>query len=45
MCPHNSAFFAAPNAAEVLQQQYLELQQRNGVTTAAQTELPSSDTD
>jgi penicillin-binding protein 1A len=46
MCPHNSAFFAAPNAQEVLQQQYLELQQRTAAAAAAATtETPTSDTD
>lgn len=29
MCPHNAAFFAAPNAQAVIQQQMLELQLRN----------------
>jgi penicillin-binding protein 1A len=29
MCPHNSAFFAAPNASEVIQQQNLELIQKS----------------
>lgn len=28
LCPHNSTFFAAPNAQEVIQLQMLELQQR-----------------
>jgi penicillin-binding protein 1A len=45
MCPHNSAFFAAPNAQEVLQQQYLELQQRTAAATTTTTETPASDTD
>lgn len=48
MCPHNSAFFALPNAQEVLQQQMLEMQQRAAVQ-AAQTQAPdaapASDTD
>ncbi len=47
LCPHNSYFFAAPNAQEVLQQQMLEMQQR----AAAQAQSsrapaePVSDTD
>lgn len=48
MCPHNSAFFALPNAQEVLQQQMLEMQQR-AAAQAAQTQTPdaapASDTD
>ena len=48
MCPHNSAFFALPNAQEVLQQQMLEMQQRAALqATQAQTPdaAPASDTD
>ena len=48
MCPHNSAFFALPNAQEVLQQQMLEMQQRAALQAAqAQTPdaAPASDTD
>jgi penicillin-binding protein 1A len=37
MCPHNSAFFAAPNAQAVLQQQYLEMQQKAGIVTTTPT--------
>jgi penicillin-binding protein 1A len=36
MCPHNSVFMSAPNAQEVLQQQYLELQLRNAAATTAE---------
>jgi len=36
MCPHNAAFFAAPNAQEVLQLQLLEIQMRNAVTNPQQ---------
>lgn len=50
MCPHNSTFFAAPNAQEVLQLQILEMQQRNAAqaTQDAQPQeaaAPASDTD
>ncbi|MBQ2257783.1 MAG: PBP1A family penicillin-binding protein [Lachnospiraceae bacterium] len=48
MCPHNSAFYALPNAQEVLQQQMLEMQQRAALqATQAQTPdaAPASDTD
>ena len=48
MCPHNSAFFALPNAQEVLQQQLLEMQQRAALQAGqAQTAdaAPASDTD
>jgi penicillin-binding protein 1A len=43
MCPHNSTFMSAPNAAEVIQQQNLELQQRAAAEAAVT--LPASDTD
>ena len=48
MCPHNSAFFALPNAQEVLQQQMLEMQQRTALQAAqaqAPDAAPASDTD
>jgi penicillin-binding protein 1A len=45
MCPHNSVFMSAPNAAEVIQQQNLELQQRAAAEAAAAASLPASDTD
>ncbi len=46
LCPHNSFFFAAPNAQEVLQQQMLEMQQRAAAQTQPQTPAePASDTD
>lgn len=49
LCPHNSTFFAAPNAQEVIQQQMLELQQRAAAqaaeAAAANPPLPASDTD
>jgi penicillin-binding protein 1A len=45
MCPHNSVFMSAPNAAEVIQQQNLELQQRAAAEAAASATLPASDTD
>ena len=49
MCPHNSIFFAAPNAQEVLQQQVLEMQQRAAAAAAAAAPpppaAPASDTD
>lgn len=49
MCPHTAAFFALPNAQEVLQQQMLEMQLRSNPATvneaAADTPLPASDTD
>lgn len=49
MCPHNSTFFAAPNAQEVIQQQMLELQLRaaQAAQEAAPPSLdtPTSDTD
>ena len=48
MCPHNSAFFALPNAQEVLQQQMLEMQQRAALQAAqaqAPDAAPASDTD
>lgn len=48
MCPHNSAFFALPNAQEVLQQQLLEMQQRaalQAVEAHTQENIPASDTD
>jgi penicillin-binding protein 1A len=44
MCPHNSAFFALPNANEIIQQQLLEIQQRAAIA-AVQAALPASDTD
>lgn len=41
MCPHNSDFFAAPNAQEVLLQQALQLQQmQNPQTPAPDTGAP-----
>lgn len=51
LCPHNSTFFAAPNAQEVIQQQMLEMQLRAaGITppsleTPAEPQAPASDTD
>lgn len=52
LCPHNSTFFAAPNAQEVLQQQILEMQLRAaGITPPspeappAEPQAPASDTD
>ena len=51
LCPHNSTFFAAPNAQEVIQQQMLEMQLRAaGITppsleTPAEPQAPVSDTD
>lgn len=51
LCPHNSTFFAAPNAQEVIQQQMLEKQLRAaGITppsleTPAEPQAPVSDTD
>jgi penicillin-binding protein 1A len=51
LCPHNSTFFAAPNAQEVIQQQILEMQLRAaGITppspeTPAEPQAPASDTD
>lgn len=51
LCPHNSTFFAAPNAQEVIQQQILEMQLRAaGITppapeTPAEPQAPVSDTD
>ena len=46
MCPHNSLFFAAPNAQEVLQQQVLEMQQRAAAAAAPPPPAePVSDTD
>lgn len=45
MCPHNSFFFAAPNAQEVLQQQILEMQQRAAAAAAPPPAEPVSDTD
>lgn len=49
MCPHNAAFFALPNAQELLQQQMLEMQLRStpAAANAAETNnaLPASDTD
>lgn len=50
MCPHTAAFFALPNAQEVLQQQMLEMQLRANPAAAAEaaaanTPLPASDTD
>ncbi len=47
LCPHNSYFFAAPNAQEVLQQQMLEMQQR-AAAQAQSSQAPAepvSDTD
>lgn len=46
LCPHNSIFFAAPNAQEVIQQQMLEMQQR--AASLIQPQMPAepvSDTD
>ncbi len=40
MCPHNSDFFAAPNAQEVLQLQLLELQQRNAALQSPDQQVP-----
>ncbi|MFG6368323.1 MAG: PBP1A family penicillin-binding protein [Lachnospiraceae bacterium] len=51
LCPHNSTFFAAPNAQEVIQQQMLEMQLRAaGITppsleAPAEPQAPASDTD
>lgn len=49
MCPHTAAFFALPNAQEVLQQQMLEMQLRANPAAAeaaaASAPLPASDTD
>ncbi|MDE7323877.1 MAG: transglycosylase domain-containing protein [Lachnospiraceae bacterium] len=46
LCPHNSFFFAAPNAQEVLQQQMLEMQQRAAAQAQPQAPAePLSDTD
>lgn len=49
LCPHTAAFFALPNAQEVLQQQMLEMQLRANPAAAAAAEaaapLPASDTD
>ena len=52
LCPHNSTFFAAPHAQEVLQQQILEMQLRAaGITPPspeappAEPQAPASDTD
>lgn len=48
LCPHNSTFFAAPNAQEVIQQQMLEMQQRAAAQASQQALPPSepvSDTD
>lgn len=49
LCPHTAAFFALPNAQEVLQQQMLEMQLRSNPAAAAQAAeanpLPASDTD
>lgn len=48
MCPHTAAFFALPNAQEVLQQQMLEMQLRANPAAAADVAtapLPASDTD
>lgn len=52
MCPHTAAFFALPNAQEVLQQQMLEMQLRANPAAAEAAEaaaanapLPASDTD
>ncbi len=51
LCPHNSTFFAAPNAQEVLQQQILEMQLRvAGITPPSldppvEPQAPTSDTD
>ena len=47
MCPHNAAFFASPNASEVIQAQQFELMQRQSQLVApAQTPSgPASDTD
>ncbi|MDE7207680.1 MAG: transglycosylase domain-containing protein, partial [Lachnospiraceae bacterium] len=50
LCPHTAAFFALPNAQEVLQQQMLEMQLRANPAAAseaaaANAPLPASDTD
>ncbi len=49
LCPHTAAFFALPNAQEVLQQQMLEMQLRANPAAAeaaaASAPLPASDTD
>ncbi len=46
LCPHTAAFFALPNAQEVLQQQMLEMQLRSNPAAAAEANpLPASDTD
>ncbi|EOS43811.1 glycosyl transferase [Lachnospiraceae bacterium MD335] len=49
LCPHTAAFFALPNAQEVLQQQMLEMQLRSNPAAAAEAAeanpLPASDTD
>lgn len=51
LCPHNSTFFAAPNAQEVIQQQIFEMQLRAaGITppspeTPVEPQAPASDTD
>ena len=48
LCPHTAAFFALPNAQEVLQQQMLEMQLRSNPAAAAEAAeanpLPASDT-
>jgi penicillin-binding protein 1A len=45
-CPHTSAFFALPNAQEVIQQQMAELQQRAAAAAQpAETQPAASDTD
>jgi penicillin-binding protein 1A len=44
MCPHNSAFFAAPNAMEVIQQQNLELQQKAAAEANAQAAQAAAQT-
>lgn len=43
MCPHNSAFFAAPNAAEVIEQQRQQMILNNAAAQAAQNAAAQQD--
>lgn len=48
MCPHNAAFFAAPNAQEVILQQAIQLQQMQAAEATGQgvtSDAPVSDTE
>ncbi len=42
LCPHNSTFFAAPNAQEVIQLQMLELQQRAAAQNPQTPQTPQT---